>query len=269
MLAALALAAFSFLAAMTIGSVPFLAKAHISSTQLNRLTALAAGFLIGAALLIAVPEGLHLYAEVQGEADYLQVGMALMAGFIFMLLMETFGFSHDIHEEHHDHVHDHGHSHINHPVSRVPYAVVGLTIHATIDGMIIGIALAQHALALSVSLILAITMHKLPAAFSVSAFSLHERRDRKRSFFDLTLFSLSTPIAILVFYLLATDISLQWQGLATLFAAGTFLYVASVDVLPSIHEPRRSLRVVWPLLAGVGGSLLIAVVSEMMLGHLH
>lgn len=269
MTAAILLAIFSFVAAMTIGSVPFLAQAHITGTQLNRLTSLAAGFLIGAALLIAVPEGLELYGDVPDAPGYLQVGMALMCGFVFMLLMETFGFSHDIHEEHHDHVHEHGHSHVNHPTARVPYAVIGLTIHALIDGMIIGIALAQQALALSVSLILAITMHKLPAAFSVSAFSLHERHNRKRSFFDLTLFSLSTPVAILIFYLLAVDISVQWQGLATLFAAGTFLYVASVDVLPSIHEPRRSLKVVWPLLAGVAGSLLIAVVSEMALGHLH
>jgi zinc transporter ZupT len=267
--AALALAAFSFIAAMAIGSVPFLVSAKNSGIQLNRLTALAAGFLIGAAMLIAVPEGLLLYGETSGDTEYLHVGVALMAGFVFMLLMETFGFSHDIHEEHHDHVHEHGHSHVNHPTARVPYAVVGLTIHAVIDGMIIGIALAQDALALSVSLILAITMHKLPAAFSVSAFSLHERHDRKRSYFDLTLFSLSTPIAILIFYLLAADISTQWQGLATLFAAGTFLYVASVDVLPSIHEPRRSMGVVWPLLAGVAGSLVIALVVDMVLGHVH
>lgn len=269
MIAALALAAFSFLAAMAIGSVPFLVSASNNTIHLDRLTALAAGFLIGAAMLIAVPEGLLLYGAIPGETEYLQVGLALMAGFVFMLLMETFGFSHDIHEEHHDHVHEHGHSHVNHPTAMVPYAVVGLTIHAVIDGMIIGIALAQDALALSVSLILAITMHKLPAAFSVSAFSLHERHDRKRSFFDLTLFSLSTPVAILVFYLLAADISVQWQGLATLFAAGTFLYVASVDVLPSIHEPKRSKSVVWPLIAGVLGSLLIALLAELVLGHAH
>ncbi len=266
MVAALLLAVFSFLAAMAVGSLPFRIHDPSHAFRLNQLTALAAGFLIGAALMIALPEGLLLFTQ-SGNSHYLEVGMALMAGFIFMLLMETFGFSHDLHEEHHDHVHDHGHSHVNHPTGRVPYAVVGLTVHALIDGMIIGIALSQGALALSVSLVLAITMHKLPAAFSVSAFSLHERRNRRQSYLDLLLFSLSTPLAILAFYLLAADLSGEWQGLAMLFSAGTFLYVAAVDVLPAIHEPRRSLRVVYPLLAGVAGSLVVALLSEWFLGH--
>ncbi len=270
MIAAIALALFCFIAAMAVGLIPFIGSSQPHHPHLKTMTALAGGFLIGAALLIAIPEGMALFIQpLHPTVHFFDVGLALLLGFLFMLLLETFGFSHDIHEEHHDHVDEHGHSHINHPEAGLPYAVVGLTIHAMIDGMIIGIALAQEAIALSVALIVAITMHKLPAAFSVSAFSLHQRNNRRGSLLDLFLFSVSTPVAILIFYWLAVDIPTDWQGLAMLFSAGTFLYVACVDVLPSVHEPNRSLRVVWPVILGVAAVLMSVTLVEGFAGGAH
>ena len=84
----------------------------------------------------------------------------------------------------------------------------------------------------------------------------------------LILFALSSPIvAILSFFVLkdtsfATDDNI---GLAMLFSAGTFIYVATVDVLPEIHSHDHDHdSPVWFVVLGM---VLVFLIT--LLGHGH
>jgi hypothetical protein len=260
----------TFVGAVAMGAIPFTKAAQKFLNRLEDMTGLAAGFLIGAAMLVAIPEGIEMLghaaeASASAEINYFSVGFALLLGFIFMMILEAFGFGHDIHEEHHDHAAAHGHEHINHPHKSVMPAIVGLTVHAFIDGMVIGAAMAEGSAALTFTMVLVIMMHKFPAAFSVSAFSLHERHNRSRSKMDLLIFAAATPVAIIVFWNLFQHFSPVGRGLAVLFSAGTFLYIATVDVLPAMHVIAKARRVAGFVLMGVVAILVLTLVSHSLL----
>lgn len=86
----------------------------------------------------------------------------------------------------------------------------------------------------------AIMLHKAPAAFGLVSFLLHEGVDRQRIRKHLGIFSLSAPLLTLITYFCIGQEQKQTlndfnaTGIAMLFSAGTFLYVATVHVLPEL-----------------------------------
>tara|TARA_R110002073_G_scaffold293662_2_gene459282 strand:+ start:183 stop:1025 length:843 start_codon:yes stop_codon:yes gene_type:complete len=270
-----------FALVFAFGYLPFIQKFASTPIILRRMTGLAAGFLIGAALLVALPEGFEVYLhaaegqQLSGHSGWAQpafiAGLAILGGFLMMLILEGLGFGHDVHEEHHDHSHDHGHEHINHPEGNAKSLVVGLSLHALMDGFAIGAAYALGELVLSMQLALVILMHKFPAAFSLSAYSLHERHNKRRSIGDLMLFALATPLAILLSGPLFSVVDHSYIGLMLLFSAGSFIYVATVDVLPNIHVQDKSRETLWLVLAGIAAMVVLSALIGVLVpeGHGH
>lgn len=93
---------------------------------------------------------------------------------------------------------------------------------------------------------LAIMLHKAPAAFGLVSFLLHEGVERQRIRKHLAIFSLSAPLLTLLTYFgigqeqKETLNSVNATGIAMLFSAGTFLYVATVHVLPELTQSSHS-----------------------------
>ena len=59
-------------------------------------------------------------------------------------------------------------------------------------------------------------------------------------------------------------------GLAMLFSAGTFLYVATVDTLPDIHNPETGKKAMVHVLIGVAILVVLLLVANTLdLGHAH
>lgn len=244
---ALLLAGVTLAIGLGAGLLPLWKKVSEKEGVLKWMTGLSAGVLLSSALLVALPEGFEI--AMGNGINELLIGGAILAGFLTMLLLECFGFGHDIHEEHHDHEDDHGHGHVHHP-SNANSIVVGLSIHALTDGLAIGAALLTESLVLTISVFLAVLVHKVPAAFSVGIFSMHERDERSASIRDVLMFSLATPIMILMTFYLLGGVSEQFLGLAILFAGGTFLYVATVDVLPEVHHAATGKTAMIQVLSG-------------------
>ena len=275
---------FTLFGSLLFGSLPYLVKLTSVESVLRSLTGIAAGFLIGAALLIVIPEGYELYIESHSSHSYalghdtqmyglstllFRGGVAILAGFVFMLVLEGFGFGHDIHEEHHDHGERHGHGHVHHQGGNPTAVIVGLSLHALTDGLVIGAALSQQSFVISAQLLVVIMMHKLPAAFSVTAFSLHERSDPTRVKWDLLLFRLATPLAILLSWQFLKGLDPHWPALAMLLSAGTFLYVATVDVWPQIHNASQAKRILMTVGTGIVAIALIKLLLGLVAGNLH
>ena len=264
-----------FVVSIVCAGIPFYFQRKISSKQLETLTGLASGLLLVSAILVVLPEGFHI-ASVGGDDggafshSPIVLGLAALVGFCFMMLLEGSGFGHAIHEEHHDHMAGHGHGHIHHPVSG-PVLTLGLSFHALADGLAVGVAAAAGETSFSILVAVGVLVHRIPAALSLGLFSLHEPGGIKRAARGILLFSLATPIAIIVSYFLFDDASNGFLAIVLLFSAGTFIYVATVDTLPAIHNPetgRRSIRNVLGS-AVIYAAILLICQSAGVLEHSH
>ncbi|MBC8438050.1 MAG: ZIP family metal transporter [Euryarchaeota archaeon] len=203
-----------------------------------------------------------------GQPSELMIGGALVSGFILMLILEGSGIGHAVHEEHHDHSDDHGHDHVHHGKGWA--LVFGLTLHAATDGLAVGAALATGSLHFALAVVLAVIIHKGPAAFSLGVFSMHERGEKKDTIRDITIFSAATPVMIFVAYYAFAGVASYTIGLTMLFAAGTFLYVATVDTLPDMHNPETSKKSMQYVILGVIIMFVLLIISDLMgLGHAH
>ncbi len=253
-----------------------LAFAHrVTARQLEDLTGVASGLLLSSALLVVVPEGFHTAASAAtGDAVFvyepLLLGATVLVGFLTMMLLEGFGVAHAVHEEHHDHATAHGHAHVHHPRSSRVLAL-GLSAHAIADGIAIGAAAAAGDSALSALVAFGVLVHRVPAALSLGLFTLHERGASTGPSAPLVLFSAATPVALLVSFLLLDGADDAVIALVLLFAAGAFVYVATVDTLPAIHNPetgRRSVRNV-VLSTAVFTLVLVVLRNTTLLDHRH
>ena len=244
----IAYAALTLGFALIGGLLPIFSKIKEDPERLKQITGIAAGIIIASAMLVVIPEGFELASEE--DVDTLMLGGAILVGFVLMLILEGSGFGHAVHEEHHDHNQEHGHDHVHHgPTGWM--LLLGLSLHAATDGLAIGAAAASGGVAVTAAVTLAVLIHKAPAAFSLGVFSMHERENRNESIRDVIIFSLATPVMIIVAFYALADLENHLIGLAMLFSAGTFLYVATVDTLPDIHNPETGRKALIYVLTGV------------------
>jgi len=255
------------------GSIPL--SLTISEKNMRSVSIVGAGLIVGTALSVIIPEGVHaIYEQEAGSHGHSHshgsdhshhtrdvklttneklltkemslselrehitpdvelhsmIGISLSLGFVFMLLV--------------DHLCGHGHSHGSndgtHQRHKSIIASVGLLVHAAADGVALGAAATTSRTDIEMIVFLAIMLHKAPAAFGLSTFLLHEGCERNLIRRHLLAFSLAAPVfALLTFYGLSQGgkeaiSSVNGTGLAMLFSAGTFLYVATVHILPEL-----------------------------------
>uniref|UniRef100_A0A6G1S3L9 Zinc transporter ZIP9 n=1 Tax=Aceria tosichella TaxID=561515 RepID=A0A6G1S3L9_9ACAR len=143
---------------------------------------------------------------------------------------------------------------------------LGLVIHAAADGIALGAAATTSHRDVEMIIFLAIMLHKAPAAFSLVVLLLHNGLKPPTIRKHLLAFSLSAPIAAIVTYY---GLSQQGKealrrnnatGVAMLFSAGTFLFVATVHVLPELIQ--NKLLTPKELLFLLGGAFLPLILAQ-------
>ena len=76
-------------------------------------------------------------------------------------------------------------------------------------------------------------------------------------------------ISMLAFFFFE-DLDNYHIGLAMLFSAGTFLYIATVDTLPDIHNPESGKKAMFHVLLGIIILTILPMVADTLdLGHQH
>ncbi|XP_012288244.1 zinc transporter ZIP9 [Orussus abietinus] len=222
------LAVVMMLGSYLAGSLPLVM--NLSEDKLQLVSVLGAGLLVGTALAVIIPEGVEAlfsgknnneHSEVHSDLHGL-IGISLILGFIFMLLVEQCT------------------SRGNGGKEKSFTTTLGLVVHAAADGVALGAAATTSQPDVEAIVFLAIMLHKAPAAFGLVSFLLHEGVDKKRISRHLLVFSLSAPcLALLTYFCIGKEgketlSTVNATGLAMLFSAGTFLYVATVHVLPEL-----------------------------------
>jgi len=237
------------------GSIPLFIS--MSEEKLQLVSVMGAGLLVGTALSVIIPEGMQTlnmaYSQDHGDHQHTQhtesgtdhghghehtenpvphiIGVSLVLGFIFMLIVDqvatAMSASRDIESN---------------KLSRSASwtATLGLVVHAAADGVALGAAATTNQTDVEIIVFLAIMLHKAPASFGLVTYLLHEGLERGRIRKHLLVFALAAPALAIITYLLLTlhgqgklD-TFAGTGTAMLFSAGTFLYVATVHVLPEV-----------------------------------
>lgn len=213
---------------------------------------LGAGLLVGTALIVIIPEGVRMlygngkagqsvgsptegagHHHDEAEDFTRTIGLSLVLGFVFMMLVDQISSRASPNPEGKD-------------GKRNATATIGLVVHAAADGVALGAAAKTSHQDVEMIVFLAIMLHKAPAAFGLVSFLLHEGIDRQRIRKHLGIFSASAPLLTLITYFgigqeqKETLNSFNATAVAMLFSAGTFLYVATVHVLPELTHQQPS-----------------------------
>ncbi len=206
---------------------------ELSQRAVALLLSFSAGVLLGAVFLHMLPET----GEVLGES----VGWPILIGFLLIFVMERFVFVHACEERGCD-IHQMG----------IP-AFLGISLHSLLDGLALGAGLILPDLGPVV--LFAVLIHKMPDGISITSILLSAGWDRRKVAFLSVLFSLTTPAGALLAYVFLRSLSPENISVALGISAGTFLAIATADILPQVHriEERNPLTLVF-LLVGLAVS---------------
>jgi zinc transporter ZupT len=196
------------------GSLPPLFRKW-SERQLHLFIAFGAGVFLGAIFLHLLPEALS-----EGPVDF--ASMMVLLGFLLVLLVERIFFgSHKIHCGE-----DCGH---RHEVVGI-VALIGLSVHSLTGGFGLGVGMVDPELGLII--FIAIIAHKATAAFSLSTIFRLAGFSIKKTMGLIILFSLMTPLGALISLPFIEKLREVSLAIPTGMTAGTFLYVATIDLVP-------------------------------------
>lgn len=186
----------------------------------------------------------HSHDDLHGKLEAIDprnlVGITLVLGFLFMLLVDQLISQHKHHKALAMAVSDPEGTSSAHMQGRSFTATLGLVVHAAADGVALGAAATTSNLDTEAVVFLAIMLHKAPAAFALVSFLMHETVERSTIRKHLLIFSLAAPLLAIITFLAINRgapqsiASQNATGVALLFSAGTFLYVATVHVLPEL-----------------------------------
>jgi zinc and cadmium transporter len=199
------------------------------------LLAFGTGVLLGAAFLHMIPEA----TEALGGA----VGLPVLGGFLLIYVLERFVMVHPCEEE----------ACAFHQMGLAAFC--GITLHALIDGFALGAGLAVPLL--SVAVTVAIVLHKIPASLSLTGILLHCSYPKRRILWMIAGFSLATPLGAAVSMVVLSRVPETALPYAVAVSAGTFLAIATADLLPQIHSaPQGRYGNLFALAAGIAVMLM-------------
>jgi zinc and cadmium transporter len=202
---------------LLVGTLPLTWK--IEGKIFDCLLAFGAGVLLSAALLHMLPAAIPVLGP--------NTGIYVLIGYLIMTLLERFTMAHPCGES----------VCPNHRLGLV--ALLGLSVHSVIAGMALGVGLLDATdLSTSVALMAAILVHKIPETLALMGLISAARWKHKAMVISLVVFSLMGPLGILLGSLQALH-SPTFLSSALATSAGTFLYIASSDLLPQLHKKMK------------------------------
>ena len=200
-----------------------------SARALRYFVALGSGFMLAAAVLEMVPEGLALSPK--------WAPMLILAGYCGVHLLEHtlvphFHFGEETH--HHEFV-----------SARTSYSVLlGLATHTFFDGVAIGSGfVVSHWLGWII--FVAVFLHKIPEGFTVASVMLAGGQGRRAALNSALFLGATTLLGVLVI-----NLEPSWVRVGLPLSAGVTIYVAATDLVPEVNrEP--GIRMALVFFAGV------------------
>ncbi len=220
-----------------IGIAAFSLQASLLKRALSVFVGLAAGALLGDAIIHLIPESL----EVIG--DERKFGIAVLGGLLTFFILEKILRWHHAHhaveEEHEGHEQYEVGSHDSR-VHLAPMVILADGLHNIIDGAVIAASFLVSP-ALGVATTIAVFLHEIPQEVSDYALLLHAGFSRGRALFFNFLSGLTALIGAGVVLLVSVDIEF-FGAYAAAATAGAFIYLAAADLIPELNKSQSSRR---------------------------
>lgn len=252
----------------------FLLFIHLTHTRLQIAVSFVAGLMLGIALLHFLPDADEQLHSLDKTARW------MLGGFLVMFFVQRFFHfhHHDLpegdpedccgHDHSHEHHHDeHAHTLADKSAKQLSWVgtALGLTLHSLLDGLALAVAVEAgtqgNAKIAGLGVALVVILHKPFDAMAVSTLMAASGKSKFSRHVLNGLFALASPIGAALFYLGANHLAgsnASALGIALAFCAGSFLCIASADLLPELqfHSHDR-FKLSAALLAGLGVAVLI------------
>jgi zinc and cadmium transporter len=236
----------------------------------QHLLSLAAGALLATAFTRLLPEAFELSVEAGVSAQALFA--ALLVGLVFFFLLDKAELWHHGHEHGHDHAHGHTHEHAHHTHDTHHHhhdhshhsggwaVLLGDSVHAFGDGILIAAAFVADP-RLGVAAALAVMAHEVPHHVGDLVVLRQTLSNPRAALFKLTLAGGVTAIGGVMGYLLVGALH-EYLPFFLVVAASSFIYVALADLIPQLQKrlsPKETAAQVAWLFAGIA---LVAALGE-------
>lgn len=230
----------------------FLLFIHPTHARLQIAISFVAGLMLGIALLHFLPDADEQLNSVDRTTAW------MLGGFLTMFFVQRFFHfhHHDSPEgdpedccQEHDEPESHEHEHHTHTLADKSAkqlswvgTALGLTLHSLLDGLALAAAVEAgihgHAKLAGLGVALVVILHKPFDAMAVSALMTAGGSSRFARHLLNALFALVSPVGAVLFYFGANhfaESNTAFLGCSLAFCAGTFLCIASSDLLPELQ----------------------------------
>ena len=244
-------------------------------TRLQMAISFVAGLMLGIALLHFLPDADAQLHSLDRTAAW------MLGGFLVMFFVQRF-----FHFHHHDsaegdpedcchepaELDEHAHAHHAHSLAGKSAqqlswigTALGLSLHSLLDGLALAAAVESgargHVKLAGLGVALVVILHKPFDAMAISTLMTAGGSSRLSRHILNGLFALVSPVGAVLFYFGASQFAgsdVAFLGCALAFCAGTFLCIASSDLLPELqfHSHDR-FKLSAALLAGLTVAVLI------------
>jgi zinc and cadmium transporter len=211
----------------------------ISERTLRRILIYFVSFSVGGLLGDAF---IHLLPQAIAINDGVSLSLYILSGIIISFGVEKF-----IHWRH---------CHIptskSHPHPFALMNLVGDSVHNFIDGLIIG-ASYLASVQIGIATTIAVIFHEIPQEIGDFGILIHGGFKRKRAL----MMNFVTALTAIAGTVLSLAVGTYVQGLTNFlipFAIGSFVYIASSDLIPELHketDPKKSVLQLVSLLIGI------------------
>ena len=237
--AAIGLSALGSAGGLLVASSVLALAADGRARVIPYLVSYAVGTLLGAALMGLLPEALATLSPRVAAA-------ALLAGVLVFFVVEKLVLWHHWHDDEACGVHK----------STATLLIAGDAVHTFVDGVVIGAAVLVS-VPLGVTTAMAIVAHEIPQEAGDFAILLAAGYSRKRAIL-LNVTSAAGGIIGAATMLLFGPAIPAAVPFVLAFAAGSFLYIAMADLIPTLHHGRLDRNAVRQVLLIAAGVMTIA-----------
>lgn len=230
-----------FLTVLAGGGVAFLIKKY-NPANLKLVLSFSGAYILGISIL-------HLMPGVYAQSDT-RAGLWILLGFFIQLMLEQLskGVEHG-----HVHVHEHG---------RFAYSImIGLCLHAFMEGLPLHNYREFHQLHHGIGhddnhLFYGIVLHKAPAAFALAILLIWSKLKRSLIWLSLTIFAIMSPLGAFLASLF--DINLEMVTNLVALVIGSFLHISTTILFEADegHQHKIPWKKMIVILAGLGIALL-------------
>ncbi len=226
-----------------LGGWIFSSKHTWEEKHLDLFIALGAGYILAVAFLDMIPEAV-------GASSYSM--HFVIVGYLVVHLFEHV-FTPHFHygEETHQHL-------VSHIVSTT--ALIGLMVHNFFSGVAIGSGMLTSE-SIGWIIFIGTVLHKLPEGFTISSIMFASHHLKRYAIMGTVLLALSSVMGTLLVYLFQNK---DWffKDFALAMSAGTFIHVATTDLIPRINDSHQR----WmPVMVFIGVGLFL--ISSLILRH--